>query len=271
MEDATLTVGSGWTSVTRYGLGARGIDYMENPAANGGWTAFPVYDAHGNMVATLARSGNNSYSLGNQRSFDAWGAVRLGAQSGDPSGRYCANLGHKQDDESGLIYMRARYYEPGSGRFVSQDGEMQGTNWFSYCANQPVTKGDRSGAEWNADDRNQFGLWFTAGVLAYFACVCTIASVPTAAKLTAKEQEWIVIGVVAAAGAFNNAYSFSPMSAASKTWVSCLPWALPIATGIALEIWTGQHTSTWVHAATLSLGLYDTVLLGMLIGISNTM
>ena len=32
------------------------------------------------MVATLSRSGN-SYSLGNQRSFDAWGNVRLGARA----------------------------------------------------------------------------------------------------------------------------------------------------------------------------------------------
>gem|GEM_PF-6689855 len=39
----------------------------------------------------------------------------------DRSDTYCANLGHKQDDESGLIYIRARYYEPGSGRFISQD------------------------------------------------------------------------------------------------------------------------------------------------------
>jgi RHS repeat-associated protein len=147
MEDATWTVGSGWTSVTRYGLGARGIDYMENPAANGGWTAFPVYDAHGNMVATLARSGNNSYSLGNQRSFDAWGSVRLGAQNGDPSGRYCGQIGHKQDDESGLIYMRARYYEQGSGRFINQDPDQNGHNWFSYCGCDPVNYVDGDGKD----------------------------------------------------------------------------------------------------------------------------
>lgn len=101
------------------------------------------------MVATLARSGNNSYSLGNQRSFDAWGSVRLGAQTGDPSGRYCGNLGHKQDDESGLIYMRARYYEPASGRFLSEDPSRNGPNWVVYCGNNPVGAIDVNGRDWS--------------------------------------------------------------------------------------------------------------------------
>jgi RHS repeat-associated protein len=99
------------------------------------------------MVATLARSGNNSYTVGNQRSFDAWGSVRQGAAGGDPTGRYCGNLGHKQDDESGLIYMRARYYEPTSGRFVSEDPARDGGNWFAYCGNNPVGFADSSGKE----------------------------------------------------------------------------------------------------------------------------
>ena len=58
-------------NVKQYGVGARGIDYMDNPAANGGWTAFPLYDAHGNMVATLTRGANGTYTVGNVRSFDA--------------------------------------------------------------------------------------------------------------------------------------------------------------------------------------------------------
>src|SRR5471030_1398463 len=56
--------------------------------------------------------------------------IRIGAQTGDPRGLYCASLGHKQDDESGLIYMRARYYEPITGRFISSDPDMQHSNLF---------------------------------------------------------------------------------------------------------------------------------------------
>jgi RHS repeat-associated protein len=56
--------------------------------------------------------------------FLAWGALRSGG--GADKGKHCANLGHKQDDESGLVYMRARYYEPTSGRFVT-DGTSSRT------------------------------------------------------------------------------------------------------------------------------------------------
>ncbi len=67
--------------------------------------------------------------------------------SGDPKGPYCANLGHVQDDESGLIYMRARYYEPTSGRFISEDPDKQGSNWFEYAIDQPTWFADSSGKD----------------------------------------------------------------------------------------------------------------------------
>jgi len=81
MEDAVIN-GSTLT-VTRYGLGARGIDYEEegvgtytsttsrSPGAYSN-VGFPIYDAHGNMVATIARSGSGGYSVNNQRIYDAW-------------------------------------------------------------------------------------------------------------------------------------------------------------------------------------------------------
>ena len=127
------------------GLGARGIDWTSVTTGSGTTYSFPLYDAHGNQVATLARGSGSTYSLGNQRSFGAWGEIRQGATSGSPSGRYCGNLGHVQDDESGLIYMRARYYEPSSGRFASSDPSGEGRNWFAYCGNNPVSGVDSAG------------------------------------------------------------------------------------------------------------------------------
>ena len=77
--------------------------------------------------------------------YDAWGAVRSQQSGGDPTLRYCGGLGHKQDDESGLVYMRARYYEPTSGRFVSEDPGRSGGNWSTYCGNDPINHSDYSG------------------------------------------------------------------------------------------------------------------------------
>jgi RHS repeat-associated protein len=119
-----------------------------------------MYDGHGNMVSNLKINrvfANGTYSNANvagtssthptsgDRKYDVWGAVRGGNTTGYPNNRYCANLGHVVDDELGHIYMRARYYEPGTGRFLSQDPAMEGGNWFLYVGNDPVNKIDISG------------------------------------------------------------------------------------------------------------------------------
>jgi RHS repeat-associated protein len=134
-----------YVQTIRYGLGARGVDYIEristvSPTVVG----FPLYDGHGNMVGTLMRSGSG-YSLNDRRTYDAWGSIHSGNSTGEPNQRYCANMGHMSDDESGLIYMRARYYEPGSGRFVSEDPAMDGLNWYVYCKNTPTSLVDLDG------------------------------------------------------------------------------------------------------------------------------
>jgi RHS repeat-associated protein len=132
------------TRVTDYGIGARGIDYISSSNGTTTNVGFRCYDSHGNMTACVFRSGSG-YSLGNQRSYDAWGNVREGSATGDPKGRYCASLGHKQDDESGLVYMRARYADPTCGRFLSQDPFGNGLNWFAYGDDDPVSNCDEDG------------------------------------------------------------------------------------------------------------------------------
>ena len=49
------------------------------------------------------------------------------------------------EDETGLIYMRARYMDPALGRFISEDPSRDGVNWFVYCGSNPVNLGDRTG------------------------------------------------------------------------------------------------------------------------------
>ncbi|GIK32698.1 MAG: hypothetical protein BroJett009_16900 [Armatimonadota bacterium] len=100
------------------------------------------------MIATLGRAASSPYfGVADLRTYDVWGSVRSGSTTGDPKQRYCANLGHIQDDESGLIYMRARYYEPWSGRFVSEDPARDGWNWFLYAKSNPSTFIDSDGRE----------------------------------------------------------------------------------------------------------------------------
>ena len=155
IEEATYSWSAtrgNYSEIVRNGLGARGIDVMERVKTGTGagtFYSYPVYDGHGNMIATLSKNGTG-FSFGNQRAFDPWGTVRMwlsGGYAGFPSGRHVANLGHQMDDESGLVYMRARYYEAGSGRFISEDAAKYGWNWYAYASNDPVNRFDYSGNE----------------------------------------------------------------------------------------------------------------------------
>jgi RHS repeat-associated protein len=149
LEGTTVSGVSTITAVTRTGLGARSVEVISKTTSSGNTLTYPLYDIHGNMVAALAKAGS-TFSVGEARTYDAWGQVRSQAGT-DGKLRYCGNLGHKQDDESGLIYMRARYYEPSSGRFVSEDPAMHGLNWMVYCGNQPISRSDLDGKKFDSD------------------------------------------------------------------------------------------------------------------------
>ncbi len=150
IEDVELNSTNGGVSysvsaITRFALGARGIDAISRTTLSGSMVSYPLYDTHGNSVGSLSKSGA-SWSISDEKTYDVWGGIRSGGSS-DNKGRYCASLGHKQDDESGLVYMRARYYDSTSGRFLSQDSKRKSGNWFYYCTNNPVCKVDSDGKE----------------------------------------------------------------------------------------------------------------------------
>jgi RHS repeat-associated protein len=69
------------------------------------------YDVYG-----LVRGGDNGTSRHKRRPELAEGCV--------------GSLGHTSEDETGLIYMRARWMDPALGRFISEDPARDGANWF---------------------------------------------------------------------------------------------------------------------------------------------
>ena len=54
--------------------------------------------------------------------------------------------GYVYDVETGLYYLRSRYYNPRWGRFINADGLVKG-NLFCYCVNSPLSNIDSSGKE----------------------------------------------------------------------------------------------------------------------------
>ena len=109
-----------------------------------------VKSLQGDIVAILDENGNTAVSYG----YDAWGAPLW------CTGELAETLGKVQpfryrgyvfDEETGLYYLRSRYYNPGWGRFVNADAEIavEAKLWdaklFLYCANNPVRYTDDGG------------------------------------------------------------------------------------------------------------------------------
>jgi len=61
------------------------------------------------------------------------------------------------DEETGTYYLRARYYAPGTGRFMAEDSTMDRLNWYVYFGNNPVQFTDPSGLKRTGS--NSRGVW----------------------------------------------------------------------------------------------------------------
>ncbi len=70
-----------------------------------------------------------------------FGATR--SQSG-ASPSYWLFTGEQRDADSGLYYLRARYYDPSMGRFPGRD-PLPFFNRYAYVGNNPVNLVDPSG------------------------------------------------------------------------------------------------------------------------------
>jgi RHS repeat-associated protein len=100
-----------------------------------------VYDGGGNVTGEIDALGNLTAS----EKHDVYGASRGVTGTATSKHGWQGQVGHQSDGETGLVYMRARYYAPELGRFQSEDPAKDGINWFGYCNNNPVNFGDFTG------------------------------------------------------------------------------------------------------------------------------
>jgi RHS repeat-associated protein len=84
----------------------------------------------------------------NRYSYDEWGNLMASKEEIDNPIRYS---GEYYDEETGLYYLRARYYDPTIGRFISEDS-YEGSvtnplslNQYTYTFNNPLIYVDPSG------------------------------------------------------------------------------------------------------------------------------
>ena len=97
----------------------------------------------GSVIGRVDPSGNVTYSA----KYDVYGAVRSATGTANTAQGFVGGCGHLSEAATGLIYMRARYYDPNTGRFVSQDPSMHSVNWYIYCMDNPANNVDADGKE----------------------------------------------------------------------------------------------------------------------------
>ena len=111
-----------------------------------------VKSLQGDIVAILDENGNTVVSYG----YDAWGATLW------CTGELAETLGKVQpfryrgyvfDEETGLYYLRSRYYSSALTRFINQDAIFKtkktlfSANMYMYCYNSPTLRSDSNGFE----------------------------------------------------------------------------------------------------------------------------
>ncbi len=128
----------GGSAVATYLHGPRGPECRRDGSNVYRWY---VYGGLGSILAEVDASGNVTAT----RKYDVFGAVRGSTGTGVSNHKFVGSLGHPSEDSTGLIYMRARYCDPTSGRFVSEDPILDGKNWYAYANQNPVNVTDYSG------------------------------------------------------------------------------------------------------------------------------
>ncbi len=109
-----------------------------------------IYNGHGDVVAMADKNGN----IVNEYSYDPWGKILSETETVNNSIKYA---GEYYDKETGLIYLRNRYYDPTIGRFITEDPARDQLNWYTYCNNNPIMFVDPSGLM--PEERLGEGVW----------------------------------------------------------------------------------------------------------------
>ena len=104
-----------------------------------------LYNAHGDVVMLMDTS---TGAVAATYRYDAFGNVI--AQTGNPDNSI-TYAGYQYDEETGLYYLNARYYNSNTARFLTEDtyrGRQQdplSLNRYTYCHNNPLIYWDPTG------------------------------------------------------------------------------------------------------------------------------
>ncbi len=143
----TSKTDSGGTSATLFN-GSRVLADSRADYTTGGLTGLiserasgtTLYN-HGDQLGSTRGQTNSAESVTASRERDAWGNVVASTETlAGPFG-YAGGATYRQDTDSGLVLLGARYYDPSVGRFISRDPLRYcggDPNIYRYCSNAPT-------------------------------------------------------------------------------------------------------------------------------------
>jgi RHS repeat-associated protein len=140
-------------SLLAYYVYADRLIALAQPAPKG--KQYYHHDALGSTIGLTDATGNDAKSY----RLDPWGNIR--AQSGISDNRRIFT-GHEHDLRTGLVYFGARFYDPKTGRFLTQDTYLGESNTppslhrYLYAYSNPTVYVDPTGRAVRRDD---FGMW----------------------------------------------------------------------------------------------------------------
>jgi RHS repeat-associated protein len=145
-NDATGITTYAWDFENRLGAAvarySQTTDSVDEPLAmlRGGTATF--YNADG--LGSITSLSNAAGALAQTYTVDSFGKQTGSSGSLTNPFQY---TGREFDTESSLYYMRARYFDPATGRFISEDPLMfgGGRNFYAYVGNGPIDFADPSG------------------------------------------------------------------------------------------------------------------------------
>ncbi len=112
-----------------------------------------LYDGHGSITALSDESGK----ITDTYSYDAFGNLLKSTGRTSNNYRYC---GEQFDSTTGLYYLRARYMDTSTGRFISMDSYQGNTfepdtlHKYLYANSNPITYSDPSGYFYDLNSLN---------------------------------------------------------------------------------------------------------------------
>ncbi len=126
----------------------RTVTLDENKNVTGDTLSYMFKDQIGSTLMTFGADGK----LTGRYAYEPFGKM-IYREEAASNGTRRTFTGHMLEDDEGLYYCHARWYDSTVGRFLQADSVLDGFNRYAYCRNNPVSFCDPTGMSTDVDEK----------------------------------------------------------------------------------------------------------------------